>query len=308
MAFSLACRDDGETKAVVPTLGVTATVSTPIPTPPPTSTRPPATATRPAPIATPRSNLAFSFGAGVDAGDRAIITNAVETSRKLLIAAGAIDAPCTVLAYDSLTGLSQAYTRTAGSRAWRAADVVRRLLNGVAEAGYRNVSIYTNGSFWRGANAVQRSQAVAHEYVHVVQLELLGERLADQTFNTPADKVPPGGPFWLLEGSAELLSWAIIEELRLGNLESKLEEYRQHAAEGSRTLAEMETYVGYIEGGQPGVATSVLGVSALLKNRPASDLFRFWALIRIGQPWQNAFVAVFGMPVADFYRVFAAGR
>ena len=38
---------------------------------------------------------------------------------------------------------------------------------------------------------MQRSQAVAHEYVHVVQLNLEGEKLAIANFDTPADKTPP---------------------------------------------------------------------------------------------------------------------
>jgi hypothetical protein len=241
-------------------------------------------------------------------GDRAIIGNAIEVSRKILTSYGAGEPPCTVLAFDTLTGLSQAYTRAAGSQGWRAADVIRRLQSGVAEAGYRTVSIYTNSQFWRDADAVHRSQAVSHEFVHVVQLELVGENLAVATFDTPADRTPPGGPFWLLEGSAELLSWHVIEELRLGNLRTKLDEYAARSAAGNVVLQNIENYIGYVAAGPVGVATSVRGVEALLANRPVSDLFRFWRLVGAGQPWQNAFVQVFGMPVADFYRSFEATR
>jgi hypothetical protein len=257
---------------------------------------------------TPPSPLSYSFGGGVDLGDRAIIGNAVEVSRKILASYGAGAPPCTVLAYDTLTGLSQAYARSAGSQGWRAADVVRRLLNGVAEAGYRTVSIYTNSEFWKDANAVERSQAVSHEFMHVLQLELLGETLANATFDSPADRTPPGGPFWLFEGSAELLSWHVIEELRLGNWRQKLDEYAARAAEGRVELREMENYLGYFGAGPLGVATSVRGVEALLANRPVSELFRFWRLIGAGQAWQIAFIQVFGRTIGDFYQDFDATR
>lgn len=302
--------DEPSTPVVEPTVSIE--VSTPVVgvtrAPAPTATRPSTAATRPAATATPSNALSFSFGAGVDAGDRAIITNVVEASRKVVAAGGAVQAPCTVLAFDTLPALSQAYARLGGSQAARGPDVVRRLQNGVAEAGYRNVAIYTKGTFWPGATAVQRAQAVAHEYVHVVQLELVGEQLANQTFTTASDKVPPGGPFWLLEGSAELLSWAIIEDIRLGSLDAKLADYRQQASTGHVRLDEMENYIGYIGGGTPGIATATLGASALLQDRPVDDLFRFWGLIRGGMAWPNAFSAAFGMSLGEFYAKFEALR
>lgn len=308
--IALSCKDrKTEQPSVEPTL-----VTSPLAT-----ARPPATATKAPPtprsqatprssVPTPVSNLSYRFGAGVDAGDRAIISNAIEVSSKILSSYGGGEAACTILAFDTLSGLSQAYTAAAGSQGYRAASVVQRLSSGVAEAGYKTVSIYTNSRFWREADAVHRSQAVAHEYVHVVQLNLEGEKLAIANFDTPADKTPPGGPFWLLEGSAELLSWNVIEELRLGNWRAKLDEYAARAAEGNVTLQSMETYVGYVGAGQIGVATSVKGVQTLLANRPVSELFQFWRLIGAGQPWQSAFLAVFGTSVTDFYRAFEAAR
>ncbi len=252
--------------------------------------------------------MSFSFGPGVDGGDRAIITSLVQTSRKVLTAAGGGETACTILAYDTLTGLSQAYSRLGATQAARAPDVATRLQRGVAEAGYRNVAIYTGGEFWRNADDVSRVQVVAHEYVHVVQLELEGERLANQTFATSTDQVPPGGPFWLLEGSAEFLSWSIVEDMRLGSLDEKLSEYKQRATANPTRLDEMETYVGYIGAGPNGIASATEGVAALLQDRPPSDLFRLWRLIGEGLPWQSAFAAVFGRPVADFYQTFEASR
>jgi hypothetical protein len=291
-----------------------------IPTTLPANSPPAASSATPHPIATPArpptaapptpppaSNLSFRFGAGVDPGDRAIVTNAIEASRKVLLAYGAINAPSTVLANDTLPGLSEALNRLPGQDG-RAADVVRRLQNGVAEAGYRTVSVYTGGRQWRDENAVQRSQTIAHEYAHVVQLELMGRSLAEQTFVTRADQTPPGGPFWFFEGSAEILSWAIIEELRLGNLEAKLREYGQRAAAEPVSLRTMESYVGYVGAGPGGIATAVDGVWAVIGKRPAPDLFRFWALIGAGHPWQNAFILAFGQSVGDFYQTFEASR
>lgn len=261
----------------------------------------------PTPQPTPRA-VTFSFGSGVDGGDRAIVTGVIDASRKALTAASGIEAPTTVLAFDTLPALSQAYARLGSSQAARAPDVVRRLQNGVAEAGYRNVAVYTGGAFWKDADAVQRAQAISHEYVHVVQLELIGERLAAQTFLAATNQVPAGGPFWLFEGSAELVSWAVMQDIRLASLDAKLDEYAQRSKGDRTTLAQMENYIGYIGGGPAGVATSVLGVAKLIEGRPGSDLFRFWALIQTGQPWQTAFAIAFGKSVDVFYAEFEASR
>ena len=213
--------------------------------------------------------------------------------------------PSVVLAYDRLDGLIAAYTRYVRNDRVKASDIAGRLQNGVAEAGYRSVLIYTGGNYWKEANAVQRYRVISHEYVHVMQLELLGPDLAEKTFLSAPTQTPAAGPFWLLEGSADLISWRVIEALRLGNVQTELANYVTEIRPETPMLGSMESYVGFASARQGGVARSVLATDVLLQNHRLTDLFVFWSEVRSGRRWEDAFVFSFGMSVGDFYRAFA---
>ena len=49
----------------------------------------------------------------------------------------------------------------------------------------------------------------------MVQLENAGIEIANATLSTAGGDVPPAGPFWLLEGSAEVVSYLVVQELDL---------------------------------------------------------------------------------------------
>jgi hypothetical protein len=254
---------------------------------------------------TPVPDLSFHFGEGVSVFERAMIITAVEVTRDLLATDARVRPPTAVFASNNVTELQQAFADNAYAQEWRAAGMAERLYNGIAEANYRGIAINVGSEFWRDLADDERIRSVAHEFVHVVQLENLGLAGAELTLSAPVNEVPPAGPFWLLEGSAEVVSQLVMRRLDLGDYDDALEDYARQSREGDGELSKLESYLDYRNGGLPGVAYATLATDYLLRNRDLSELFAFWRDIGQGTTWQDAFVRRFGTPVQFFYQSFA---
>ena len=293
--------------------------SSPTPVPSPTaSSRPTTTATRvfvtaaptlsptPTPTATPRPDgLQFYFGPGVSSFDRALITRALEVTGDLLEPGANVQPPSAVFADSSPQRLEDAFSASAPAESWRAQGMARRMTQSVAESNYRAIVINTGSPDWLQMSASQRLRVVAHEYVHVIQLEQTGPDVADGTLKSAVTQAPPAGPFWLLEGSAEVVSWLVLQQLDLGSYPESLFDYAADASDASVSLPQLETFVGYRDGGKEGLGLSVLAVDYLLRSRSLDALFSFWSDIGRGADWASAFQRQFGLPPAFFYLAFA---
>jgi hypothetical protein len=183
---------------------------------------------------------------------------------------------------------------------------VERLTNTVAESSYRSVLINTGHPAWTILTDADLMRAVAHEYVHVVQLENTGPAIADQTLRANVDTVPAAGPLWLLEGSAEVVSYLVADRLDIEDYPAKLVDLGIEARDNPVPLANLETYLEYYAGGDDGIARAVLASDYLMRNRDLSQLFQFWDDIRRGSRWQDAFVRRFGIGIEAFYANFDA--
>jgi hypothetical protein len=285
-------------------------------TPRPQLSTPAATATRaaeptrpgepPSPVPTPIPDLSFRFGDDVSVFERTLIITAIEVTRDLLSADARVSPPITVFAHQNLEGLLRDYTQYARAQEWRAQGLVERLTNVVAEASYRGVLINTGHRAWAVLTDADLMRAVAHEYVHVVQLENAGPQIADQTLRSNVDSVPPAGPLWLLEGSAEVVSYLVADRLDIQDYAGTLVDLGIEARDNPVPLAKLETYLGYYAGGEDGIARAVLASDYLMRNRDLSQLFAYWDDIRRGGRWQDAFVRRFGTTVENFYMNFDA--
>jgi hypothetical protein len=268
--------------------------------------RPEATGT-PSPAApTPEPDLSFHFGEKVPVFERTLIITAIEVTRDLLAADTNVSPPVTVFAYSDLAILLQDYTQYARAQPWRVQGLVERLSNVVAESSYRGVLINTGHQAWRVLTDADLMRAVAHEYVHVVQLENAGQPIADQTLRASVDSVPPAGPLWLLEGSAEVVSYLVADRLDIEDYAGTLVDLGIEARDNPVPLANLETYLEYYAGGDDGIARAVLASDYLMRNRDLSQLFQFWEDIRRGSQWRDAFVRRFGVSVETFYENFNA--
>ncbi len=259
----------------------------------------------PAPSATLRPDgLEFHFGPEVGAFDRSLIVRAVEVTSELLSAGAEVRPPSAVFAATTLGRLERAFRDDAVAQAWRAEGMTQRMTQTVAEASFRGIVINTGHVDWQEANATQRLRIVAHEYVHVLQLERAGESVADQTFTSPVDEVPSSGPFWLIEGTAEVVSWLVLQELDLGSYAESLFDYAANAAEEDASLVELESFIGYRLAGSEGLGLAVLSVDYLLRSRSLDAIFDFWGNASTNAPWSASFNRHFGLPPAFYYVAF----
>ena len=289
-----------------PPATATATPRAQLSTPVGTATRPadptrPGETPSPVPSPTPVPDLSFRFGDDVSVFERTLIITAIDVTRDLLAADARVSPPITVFAHKGLEGLLRDYTQYARAQEWRAQGLVERLTNVVAEASYRGVLINTGHPAWSVLTDADLMRAVAHEYVHVVQLENAGPQIADQTLRSTVDAVPSAGPLWLLEGSAEVVSYLVADRLDIQDYAGTLVDLGIEARDNPVALAKLETYLGFYAGGEDGIARAVLASDYLLRNRDLSQLFAYWDDIRRGSRWQDAFVRRFGTTVENFY-------
>jgi hypothetical protein len=238
--------------------------------------------------------------------EETLIITAIEVSRDLLEEKTEVAPPVSVFAYQSVDELENEFRDAARAQNWRADGMALRLQDGIAEASYRGVSINVGGRAWAGLPDATIMRAIAHEYVHVVQLENAGLPVAEVTLAVDATVVPPAGPYWLLEGSAEVLSYLVAQELDLVDYAGTIARMGADLQEDASTLAGMESYLEFVGAGQMGVSRSALAVDYLLRSRDISELFKFWEDIGDGYRWQDAFMRRFGTPVQTFYDNFEA--
>jgi hypothetical protein len=260
---------------------------------------------RPTPTATPRPDgLEFHFGPTVSDFDRSLITRAVEVTSELLSAGAEVRPPSAVFADTAPLRLQQSFAENALEQSWRSDGMAQRMAQSVAEASYRGIIINTGSAAWQEMNASERLRAVAHEYVHVIQLEQAGEEAADATLSSAVTQVPPAGPFWLLEGSAEAVSWLVLQELGFGLYAEALFDYAADADGADLELESLSSFIGYRDGGRAGLGLAVLATDYLLRSRSLDSLFDFWRDIGDSSDWTSAFTRQFGQPPAFLYIAF----
>jgi hypothetical protein len=262
-------------------------------------------ADRPTLTATPRPDgLEFHFGAGVSDFDRSLITRAVEVTGELLSGGAEVRPSSAVFVDSSPQGLERSFAENSLAQSWRADGMAQRMSQAVAEASYRGIVINTGSVAWQEMDATERLRVVAHEYVHVIQLEQAGQEVADATLSGSVTQVPPAGPFWLLEGSAEVVSWLVLQELSLGSYAESLFGYAADAQGAGVSLESLSSFIGYRDGGRAGLGLAVLATDYLLRSRSLDSLFDFWRDIGDGYSWDSAFAREFGQPPAFLYLAF----
>jgi hypothetical protein len=229
---------------------------------------------------------------------------AVEVTGELLSAGADVRPPSAVFADSSPQRLEQAFAEQGLAESWRAQGMADRMTRALAEASYRGIVINTGNAAWQAMDGTERLRAVAHEYVHVIQLERAGQEVADKTLRGAVNETPPAGPFWLLEGSAEVVSWLVVQELNLGAYPDALFDYAADVSGSDVTLEELSSFIGYRDGGRAGLGLAVLATDYLLRSRSVEALFDFWGGTSTTATWSAAFSRFFGMPPEFFYIAF----
>jgi len=154
---------------------------------------------------------------------------------------------------------------------------------GTAQRGYLLVCI---------CDAAMRPFTAAHEFFHVLQLELSPAQL---------------GPVWLFEGVAEYLSLRVAEASSWATEGGppSIDAQARLAAATSALLRSMETRHGFESVGI-GYAAGVAAVKLLADSAGEASLIRFFELLGRGGAWEDAFRDAFGRSAGRFYAEYEA--
>lgn len=140
---------------------------------------------------------------------------------------------------------------------------------------------------------------IAHEYYHLVQDQLSGNRLSDT-------------PLWVTEGSADYAAYRYIDSLT-GNTTPLTSRLRPAASLSTAPISTLDR--GCDEARQRADGCNPLDPyrvgafgQAWLTERTSRAPADFWQNLRGTANWETAFGTTYGMTIADFYRDFEAFR
>jgi hypothetical protein len=269
---------------------------------------PPSPPTGPVPAPPPGPNELFEFDSGVTAADqdeiKGDVAYAVQDEAVLL---GAPISAVTTFVSNSPDWLADQECRFLKLRN-EDGNCVERVRQryaggGSGEAGPGGLFLNWAAPSWRSdGGAGQNQKIIAHELFHVFQYQLDKVSLNSGDDSRP----PPGGPAWLLEGSAETVGYRVAADRRL--VASSAAGEISRAKQISTPLSSLERYADI----QIPNVYSLFHVAAdhLVSITPAGvpALTTYFNAIGGGMAWQDAFRTAFGMSIEAYYANFAAYR
>jgi hypothetical protein len=140
------------------------------------------------------------------------------------------------------------------------------------------------------------SVTMAHEIVHNVQREFSYDKVPRWVRN-PDGVRPRMGPAWMVEGSAQVIEQAFMED-SFGRLMPGLHVMRQQAAASDLTLRQIRL-AGEVRTAEA-YDVSAYAVAMLVERYGEETLFRYWRAVGETDNWFIAFEQIFGMTVQDF--------
>ena len=213
-----------------------------------------------------------------------------------------LGSPITIFVYRNLDTLGAEFEATAG-----------RILDdsvGPDFAAGRNP--FANGSNWVAVNtsadryrewpAETRERQLGGHFSDALLREMSGLPLWAQR-----DQVPPGGPAWLLEGSRKFLTYQALRPSGPESCDPTRGRYAHISESVDTPLSETETSEDFWALENPS-AHGFLAVELLAEQAGPEAVVSYYASLRPGTIWQEAFQTNFGMTVAEFYQLFEERR
>jgi len=158
------------------------------------------------------------------------------------------------------------------------------------EANFGVIFLCASGTEWNtdriGAGIRnQRIQTTLHEYVHVLQFDLAG----------PVNI----GPIWLVEGTAEYLTFVHFDDEGILDLDGLIggQRFISRSVSALRNLENLDGLRS--EPNARALSMAAVDVLVLLNDFPA--LANFWRGIGTGATRQKAFESAFGRTIDEFY-------
>jgi hypothetical protein len=162
----------------------------PVPPPPPSPPPPPA----------PGAPATYVFGPELSGSQQALVRRGLDAgARYYRSVLGRELPPFTVWAYADLEAMIRAYAESRPT----SLDDARRFWEG-GQDGHALTRKVWLGPRWFSNPPVSALKIAAHEAFHLLQYELVGERPLSVS---GLDEIPPAGPWWLAEGTAEYFAY-----------------------------------------------------------------------------------------------------
>jgi RTX calcium-binding nonapeptide repeat (4 copies) len=269
----------------------------PVSPPPPPPLPPP-----PPPPPAPGAPATYVFGAELSASQQALVRRGLDAGARYYRAAlGRELPPFGVWAYADLEAMIRAYAETRPT----SADDARRLWQG-GQVGHALIRKFWLGPGWfiSGRPVVSALKIAAHEAFHLLQYELVGERPLSVS---SLDEIPPAGPWWLAEGTAEYFAYLAVVEDGAARFADVRAQWMQSTKASSATLRALATFRGQRENSAP-YDIYALATELLLRGRDPKLVFTYYEAIARGMSWPDAFAATFGRTFDGFVDEFEAYR
>jgi hypothetical protein len=254
----------------------------------------------PAPPPAPGAPATYVFGAELSAAQQALVRRGLDAGARYYRAAlGRELPPFGVWAYADLEAMIRAYAESRPT----SADDARRLWEG-GQVGHALTRKVWLGPPWFSNPPVSALKIAAHEAFHLLQYELVGERPLSVS---SLDVIPPAGPWWLAEGTAEYFAYLAVAEDGAVRFADVRAQWVQSTKASSATLRALATLRGQRENPAP-YQIYALATELLLRGRDPKLVFMYYEAIARGVPWPDAFATTFGRTFDAFVDEFEAFR
>ena len=175
--------------------------------------------------------------------------------------------------------------------------------NSIAVAGRKYIALNTSAGDYSSTPSINRRKIWAHEMFHIYQYDMSG-----LTLSSSEGAVPPAGPRWLGEGTAEFLAWQAMEASELGAYAANRTKYVLRSKSVDTGLIEAEIQIGFSSLRGHAYPYAFLAVELLAAQAGLSSLIDYYSSLHAGTSWQAEFQNHFGMTVEDFYEIFEGHR
>ena len=155
--------------------------------------------------------------------------------------------------------------------------------------------------FQSWSSEARQRQIVGH------MVRIYNSLMSDLSTGAPSDEVPPAGPQWLMSGAARYFTWQTLRPSGPESCDTARTSYAGTSVSSDAPLGDLETREGY-NATNGASRLSFLAVELLAEQAGPEAVVSYYASLRTGVTWQEAFQTNFGMTVAEFYQLFEERR
>ena len=209
-----------------------------------------------------------------------------------------IDRPIFIFLYHNLDSLAAEFEATTGRvfEDWVGPDFAAGRRTILASRDF--IAVNTSAEDYQEYSSGQHKEDFVRRLFDVYRRALTGIWQG-----TPRDAVDPEGPQWLRAGSREYLTWQALRAAGPESCDPTRGRYARFRETADTPLSDAETQSGY-ESMRSARQHSFLAVELLAEQAGPESMMGYFASLRTGVTWQEAFESAFGMAVEEFYQLF----